>query len=88
MINTKELRKIAESATPGPWGSWCANTPFYVDVQKPAPSLSKHDNERPTYWRMEDALFVLHFNPKIVLELLDEIERLKEIEWKYLDLCR
>jgi hypothetical protein len=88
MINTKELRKIAESASPGPWGPWSSNIPFYVSVIKPAPSLSKHDHDRDTYWRVEDALHVLHFNPKMALELLDEIERLKEIEWKYLDLCR
>jgi hypothetical protein len=80
VIDIEKLRKIAESAEPGPWGPWDGNYPFYVDVRKPSASLSKHDDERPTYWSHNDAAFVLTFNPKMVLELLDEIERLKEIE--------
>jgi hypothetical protein len=82
------FREIVDRATPGPWGPWNANIPFYVQVSKPAPSMSKHDDERPTYWRYEDGLFVSVFNPKLVLELLDEIDRLKEFEWKYESLSK
>jgi hypothetical protein len=78
-----EMRMVAKTATPGPWGPWMGNCPFYVIVKKPAPSLSKHDDERPTYWPYNDGKFVLTFNPQAVLELLDEIERLKEIEAVY-----
>lgn len=88
MIDLKKLRKVATKATPGPWGPWDANIPFSVDVVKPAPSLSKHDDKRPTYWRCEDGVFVLTFNPQMALELLDEIERLQEFEWKFEDLCK
>jgi hypothetical protein len=87
-LDLKMLREIAAEATPGPWGPWSANIPFNIVVEKPAPSLSKYDHERTNYWRYEDGLFVLYFNPKIALELLDEIDRLKEFEWKYNDLCR
>lgn len=83
-----KLRKIAAEATPGPWGPWRANYPFYVVVEKPAASMSKHDDDRPNYWRHQDGVFVLAFNPKMALELLDEIDRLKEFEWKYKDLCK
>ena len=82
----KELREIATKATPGPWGPWGANIPFYITVEKPAPSLSKYDHERANYWRYEDGLFFLYFCPKTALELLDEIERLQEFERKYKDL--
>jgi hypothetical protein len=72
-FDIKKLRKVAEEATPGPWKAG-GNYPFYVDLRKPADSLSKHDSERPTYWRYQDGLFVLTFNPKTVLELLDSLE--------------
>ncbi len=77
-MDIKKLRKIAEEATPGSWeNSFSSNYPFYVDVRKPARSLSKHDSDRPTYWRHQDGLFVAVFNPKQVLELLDRIEELE-----------
>lgn len=65
-----ELRRLAEAATPGPW---------YVE-------------KRPhTYWEMRtkygslifrdanecDAAYIAAVNPKTVLGLLDEIERLR-----------
>lgn len=75
----KHLRKIAEDATPGPWGPWTGNYPFNVDVVKPAPSLSKHDAKRPTYWRYQDGAFVLAFNPQTALALLDRISDLEEV---------
>ena len=84
----KKLREAAQKATPGPWGEkWGLNYPFYVDVRKPAPSLSKHDNDRPTYWRMEDALFVLECNPKMVLKLLADIEYWMKDSAKAWDKC-
>ena len=84
MIDTKELRKIANKATRD-WVVGKGNVPFYVDVQKPAPSMSKHDDERPTYWKYDDGVFVCCFSPAHILELLDEIDRLKEIELQYND---
>lgn len=51
-----DIRTRVEAATAGPWGPYAANVPFYAQVTKPAPSLSKHNN--PTYWRIEDASFV------------------------------
>jgi hypothetical protein len=74
-----QLRKIAEDATPGPWGPWSGNYPFYVMVKKPAPSLSKHDHERGDFWRYQDGEYVLAFNPKVALELLNRISDLEEV---------
>lgn len=63
--------KYHKEATPQPWeGS--ANTPFYASIDKPAPSLSKHDNDRPHYWRCEDvnyALTAINEAPKIIAAL-------------------
>jgi len=75
-MDVKHLRKIAEEATQTGW-EFSGNYPFYVDVRKPASSLSKHDDKRPTYWRFQDGLFVAAFNPKTVLELLDKVESLQ-----------
>lgn len=77
-LDIKELRKIAEEATQERQTECLGNYPFYVDVRKPAPSLSKHDDERPTYWRYQDGVFVLTFDPKTVIMLLDQIEDLEK----------
>lgn len=77
-LDLKMLRDVASKATPGFWGKkWHGNYPFYVVVTKPAPSLSKHDHERPEYWRMEDGNFVASFCPEVALKLLDRIEELE-----------
>lgn len=52
------IRERLKNATPGPWGPYVSNLPFYAIVTKPAPSQSKHDENNPTYWRMEDAVLV------------------------------
>jgi hypothetical protein len=77
MIDTKKLREVAEKA----WKElpkYLGNPPFYVDVPKPRQSMSKHDLERPTYWNYDDGVFVAVFQPSLVLELLDEIDRLRD----------
>jgi hypothetical protein len=73
----KELRAIASKATQGAW-RFLANIPFYVDVEKPAPSMSKYDDKRPTYWRYEDGLHVANFQPIEALQLLDYIDELEK----------
>jgi hypothetical protein len=70
-----KLKQLARDATPGNWGDkWVMNYPFYVDVSKPSPSLSKHDDDRPTYWRMEDGIFSATFTPDRAIKLLNELE--------------
>lgn len=68
------IRKRAAEATQEPWGPYRANLPFYVEVEKPAQSLSKHDDTRPTYWKVEDGVFVVHAleDVKFLLSLLGE----------------
>ena len=53
-----------------------SNIPFNCVVNKPRPSMSKHD-ERPNYWNYDDGVFIAAFQPPTVMALLEEIERLR-----------
>jgi hypothetical protein len=75
-INLDDIKKRHQAATPGPWQGR-VNYPFYGVLIKPAPSLSKHDQERPSYWRMEDVVFVVSAHADITY-LLSEIDRLQK----------
>lgn len=82
----EELQKICNEASPGPWEA-SGNYPFYIDMQKPARSLSKHDLERPTYWSYQDGKYVLAARDAMP-KLLDMLNRVinnlkKEIERDY-----
>ena len=76
-MKLNELKNIAKKATPGPY-KVVGNIPFYAVVEKPAPSLSKHD-ERDTYWRYEDGEFHAAFTPETVLKMIDYIEKLRAV---------
>jgi hypothetical protein len=69
----KQAREVASKATQEQW-TGVSNHPFYAIVNKPAPSQSKHDNERPHYWRIEDVEHVIKFQPQFVTRLLDALE--------------
>lgn len=73
----EEIEKRATEATPGPWGPYSANIPFYAIMVKPSSSLSKHDNERPSYWRIEDAILVANAREDILI-LINEIRKFRE----------
>ncbi len=70
------IEKLLKEKTQTTWIGH-ANIPFYAWLEKPAPSLSKHDSECPTYWRIEDVNFVLWCANGGVQMLLDEIDKLK-----------
>ena len=53
-----ELEEDEKKATPAPWTGG-SNRPFHANIDKPAPSLSKHDRKRPDYWRYEDVVVAL-----------------------------
>jgi hypothetical protein len=75
-ITVEQMQKALENKTSVVWlGS--GNYPFYVDLKKPAPSLSKHDHERPTYYRYQDAQFILLCWNGGVQVLLDHIKFLQ-----------
>ena len=53
------LKSLLTKAAPLPWTSG-GNIPFYVDLKKPRPSMSKHDHKRPTYWDYNDGAYLLY----------------------------
>ncbi len=73
----KQIEKLLAEKTPELWEA-SSNEPFYIDLRKPAPSLSKHDDIRPTYWLPQDAKFVLWCANGGVQMLLDRIKELNE----------
>lgn len=82
-MKLEDIEKLIKNKTPGLW-TGAANAPFYATLEKPAPSLSKHDDERPTYWRIQDVEFVLAMANGGAEFLVDEIKRLQnEIKAAY-----
>jgi len=71
-INTQELRKLAEAATPGPWiagnGNVLSDT---TGMSHFRPAL------RCGFGRPDDAEYIAAANPATVLALLDELDRLR-----------
>lgn len=69
-----KIKDIIEKASPVEnWGPYTANIPFYAIVNKPSPSLSKHDLERSEYWKVEDAVFVAMARRELP-KLIDDME--------------
>src|SRR5690625_3929294 len=74
-----DLRKIAEAATPGPWEAVTDGKPDFYGLPEwrignPAyPPVTRAGMTR------ESAEFIATFNPKRVLELLDENQRLQAL---------
>lgn len=91
MIDTKELRRLAEAATPGPWrmvpdertyrdlnGHPTGNE--YIagyDVHSDAREIIGCEGINPA--QEADAEFIATINPATVLALLDRVERLDDI---------
>ncbi len=79
-----ELRKIAEAATPGPWRIMDEIIQYFYDSPEYGYTNQWHDlgkyygpRDVIKFWNI-DANFIATFNPKLVLELLAELEKLKE----------
>ena len=78
-MDINKLRRIANNATPGPWGveyhekganlTYC---PHGVDCLN-----SRHDPYLAQDLTKEDAEFFFEFSPEVALKLLDEIVRLR-----------
>lgn len=72
MTDKEDLRRLAQAATPGPWGN--------TDVSDPTRINSPYDQVAICYRTsraIANARFIAAANPVTVIELLDEIERLR-----------
>lgn len=85
-MNYKEMRELAQKATPGPW--WIDSHGHNMTSHETFENIFSHDNTgRPavrhpetgnlSHWRNDwDASFIATFNPETVLKLLDKIDEL------------
>lgn len=81
----KQLRNLAERATPGPWELQTSNSwrrigttgGRFADGDVLAPTTHRGDNHPDLAARQEDLEFIVAANPSAVLAMLDEIDRIK-----------
>lgn len=84
-MNYKELRELAQKASPGPWWidshGYCMrdhdmNIVFMPDFGD-RPAVRHPETGNLSRWRNDwDASFIATFNPETVLKLLDKIDEL------------
>ena len=78
-MDIDKLKKIAEAATPGPWYATphpeCRGANWRVGTR---PSTDWVNFGQIAYMSGANARFVAAFNPRVALELLDEITRLND----------
>lgn len=75
-LNLEEIEERFNKSTQKRWTGGM-NYPFYGYVDKPSPSLSKHDSTQFHYWKPEDVEFVLWAHNHDVPEMIKEIKRLR-----------
>ena len=76
MIDTKELRRLAQAATPGPWQFWHGWVAANIDndggvvvAERPTPSGGKYQAKVDANFK-----FIAAANPAAITELLDRLE--------------
>jgi hypothetical protein len=79
MKRLKEIKERTIKASDG-WKGY-SNYPFDVVLERPRPSLSKHDSEKDDRIRLhvDDAIFIVSAKPDM-LYLLEEIEKLNQFK--------
>ena len=77
MIDTTNLRKLAQKATPGPWLLRATEWNLYLVQSGREGDGSIVDT---AYSRRNDIDYIAAANPATVLQLIDEIDRLHTIE--------
>jgi len=76
MIDIKELRRLAEAATPGPWVmNEIDNSEINHNDQNGDAIVGMYDYEAGGVIHQDDALFIAASNPSAILSLLDHIEQ-------------
>ncbi|HCK4353401.1 TPA: ead/Ea22-like family protein [Pseudomonas aeruginosa] len=85
MTDTKNLKELAERATPGPWVVDAQQSGAIFNIESESGDLCiAMSQENPASTRLEmneqrrvNAEFIAAANPQAILALLDEIDRLK-----------
>jgi hypothetical protein len=72
------LKDLCKRATPAPW-TGTVNYPFYAQLDKPAPSESKHEGSPrgATLWRIADVEFVVSARQEManLISYIEELEK-------------
>lgn len=92
MKDYRELKKLAEKATPGPWHidshgmTMTSMESFKTVFNHPTdrPSVRHEETGNLSSWRNDwDASYIATANPKVILEILEELESLKKDADRY-----
>ena len=87
MKDYSELKMLAEKATPGPWHidshgmTMTSMESFKTVFNHPTdrPSVRHEETGNLSNWRNDwDASYIATANPKVILEILEELESLKK----------
>ena len=87
-IDTKTIRELASKSTPGPWRHWLGEIVQLTDSGKGYPldyypdSVDVISKDRDGDLKMSDAdgEYIAAVSPSVVVAMLDEIERLTDLE--------
>lgn len=92
MKDYSELKMLAEKATPGPWHidshgmTMTSMESFKTVFNHPTdrPSVRHEETGNLSNWRNDwDASYIATANPKVILEILEELESLKKDAARY-----
>lgn len=88
MKKLKDIKDRWEKAAPKEkWIGHC-NYPFYVILNKPRPSLSKHEgtNRGDNMWHMDDGLFIANAKSDMeeLFRIIEQLEKFKhDVMWHF-----
>lgn len=71
-IDTAELRRLAEAATPGPWKSTTLDYVWRDEIL-----IASRDEDRNFSEAAKDIAYIAAANPQAILALLDELDALR-----------
>ena len=90
MIDTKNLRTLAEAATPGPWMRLFGERTVYDRMEDGCRGIAivRSDCSPPTQKEAANIDYIAACSPDVVLALLDALERKDNLLREQLTICK
>ena len=90
MIDTKNLRTLAEAATPGPWMRLFGERTVYDRMEDGCRGIAivRSDYSPPTQKEAANIDYIAACSPDVVLALLDALERKDNLLREQLTICK
>lgn len=90
MIDTKHLRTLAETATPGPWMRLFGERTVYDRMEDGCRGIAivRSDYSPPTQKEAANIDYIAACSPDVVLALLDALERKDNLLREQLTICK